>query len=381
MSYSARLSRSNQSPLAEWWRTVDHGTIAAVILLVGAGLLLSLAAGPVAADRIGYEDPFHFVIRQAAFGAVAILGVWTVSMLDARWARRLAMAVFLGAFLLMALILLVGHEAKGAQRWIRVGGFSLQPSELIKPALVVLTAWLLSQRAIFPKGPWTIVVFALFAPTIGLLVLQPDVGQAALLGAAFVVTFFVSGLPLRWGLSFTAGAAALGAALYALLPHVRLRINSFFNPGAYDTYQTDRALEAQASGGLFGVGPGEGDVKSNLPDAHTDFIYSVAGEEFGFVICLLLLAVYALVTVRGILAAARRRDDFARAAGTGLFFLFGAQAFINIGVNVALLPPKGMTLPFVSYGGSSMLGSALTIGLALALTRSRPEIDLSGRHT
>ncbi len=364
-------ARSDRSLIAEWRRTLDWPVLGACAALLAAGLVLSLAAGPPAAARIGYDDPFYFVYRHAMFAAGAFATLVGASLLSDRWARRFAAIVFLAAFVLMAVILFAGHEAKGAQRWIRMAGFTFQPSELIKPAVIVLSGWLLAQRQAYPEGPWAIVAFAFYTTTIGLLLLQPDVGQAALLTAAFVVTFFISGLPWRWAAVFAGGGAGLSALLYATLPHVRLRVNSFFDPTAYDTYQIDRAGEAIAKGGVLGVGPGEGRVKAALPDAHTDFIYAVAGEEFGFLFSLALMGLFAFVAVRGVLAAARIDDPYPRAAGAGLFALFGLQAAINIGVNVSLLPPKGMTLPFVSSGGSSLLGTALTIGLALALTRRR----------
>ena len=208
-----------------------------------------------------------------------------------------------------------------------------------------------------------------FCVTLGFLLLQPDVGQSALLSAAFIVTFFVSGLPWRWAAIFAGGGAALSSLLYATLPHVRFRINSFINPTQYDTYQIDKASEAIGRGGLFGVGPGEGKIKTALPDAHTDFIYAVLGEEFGYIAAVGLIFIFGFIVWKGLRAAARLHDPYPRAAASGLFALFGLQAAINIAVNVSLIPPKGMTLPFVSYGGSSMIGTALTLGLALALIR------------
>lgn len=369
--------RSDASHLAEWWRTIDKGLIAAALILLGAGLVLSLAAGPAAADRIGYDDPFHFVYRQAIFAAAAAGLMIATSLLDATWARRASAGVFIVCFLLMAAVLLFGHEAKGAQRWIRIGGSTFQPSEIIKPALIVLTGWLLAQREKFPRGPWAPVAFAFYAATVGLLLLQPDVGQAALLTASFVIVFFVAGLPWLWAAAFAVGGAALAGGLYMLLPHVRQRVNSFLNPTDYDTYQIDKAHEALERGGMFGVGPGEGTVKRLLPDAHTDFIYSVAGEEFGLILCVGLALVFAVISIKGVAAAARNPDIYQRAAGTGLYALFGLQAAINMAVNLSLIPPKGMTLPLVSSGGSSLLGSALTLGLALALTRRRPEAEFT----
>ncbi len=369
--------RSDTSPLAEWWRTVDKGLVAAALVLLACGFVLSLAAGPAAAARGGFDDPFHYVYRHAVFATVAGGVLLATSMLDERWARRLAALLFLVCFILMAAVLLIGHEAKGAQRWIRFGGSTFQPSEIIKPALVVLTAWLLAQRERFPSVRWAPIAFTFYAVTMGLLLLQPDVGQAVLLTAAFMVVFFVAGLPWLWAGMFLAGGAALAVGHYNLLPHVRRRIDSFFDPTAYDTYQIDKAHEAIQRGGVFGVGPGEGDIKRVLPDAHTDFVYAVAGEELGLIVCVVITILFAVISVKGVMAAARQSDVYARAAGVGLYALFGMQAFINMAVNVSLIPPKGMTLPLISSGGSSMLGSALTLGLALALTRRTPDSDLA----
>ena len=364
-----QLSRADDSWLTEWRRTVDWPIIVASAVLLSTGLILSLAAGPPTAERIGLADPYHFVWRQAAFAAGAAVLLVTLSLLDRQWVRRAAAFVFLVTFTLMAFILLFGDEVKGAQRSVSLAGFSLQPSEMAKPAVIVLTGWLLAQRNLFPQGPWAAVAFAFYAVTMGLLLMQPDVGQSALLSAAFIITFFVSGLPARWAAAFAGGGVALAGALYGLLPHVRYRVNSFLNPSAYDTYQIDKAVEAISRGGLLGVGPGEGTVKSSLPDAYTDFIFAVMVEEYGLIAALALIGLFAFISIRGVLLAARNGDPYVRAAAVGLFALFGLQAVINIGVNVALIPPKGMTLPFISYGGSSLAGTAITLGFALALIR------------
>lgn len=378
LSTSHGPARSDRSILAEWRRTLDWPLMIASFILLGIGLVLSLAAGPTEAERLGY-DRMHFVTKHMVFVAISSVLLIGVSLLDKQWARRFSALVFLGAFILMAWILFNGHEAKGAQRWLRVFGFSLQPSEMIKPAVIVLCGWLLAQRELFPGGPFAAVAFVLYAVTIGLLLLQPDVGQTALLTAAFFITFFVSGLPWKWAAGFFGGGAAMAGMLYATLPHVRQRINSFIDPTAYDTYQVDKAREAIARGGIPGAGPGEGTIKTSLPDAHTDFIYAVMSEEFGYLAALVLMALFAFITLRGILSASRLDDPYPRAAATGLFALFGLQAAINIGVNVGLLPPKGMTLPFVSSGGSSLIGIALTLGLGLALIR-RAGVRMSYRR-
>jgi len=366
-----RLSRADTSWLTEWRRTLDWPILVCAIILLACGMMLSLAAGPPAAARTGLADPYHYVYRQTAFAIGACLTLLTASLMDRCWARRIGALAFFAALILMGLILLVGYEAKGAQRWLRIAGLSLQPSEVVKPALVVLAGWLLAQRDLFPRAPWIAIATGLLALTIALLLLQPDVGQSVLLAAAFLAVFFVSGLPRLLAAGFAAGGAAIGGLLYASLPHVRFRVNSFFFPDAHDTYQIDTAHEAIRRGGLTGAGPGEGMVKTHLPDPHTDFIYAVLAEEYGLVAALLLIAAFAFITVRGILLSAEIADPYPRAAAAGLFTLFGLQAAINIGVNVGLLPPKGMTLPFLSYGGSSLIGSALTIGFALALIRGR----------
>ena len=361
--------RSASHALIEWRRGLDWSILLAALCLLATGLLLSLAASPAAAARLELTDPFYFVKRQSLFAGVAVIFMLGISVMDRLWARRFATLVFFGAILLLAYILVLGYEVKGAKRWIRIGSFGLQPSEFIKPALIVLTGWLLAQRSLYAKGPWAAITLVLFCVTLGFLLLQPDVGQSALLAAAFVVTFYVSGLPFRWAAIFAGGGTALAGLLYATLPHVRYRINSFINPTSYDTYQLDKASDAIARGGLLGVGPGEGTIKTVLPDAHTDFIYAVLGEEFGFLAAFGLILLFGYIVWKGLHAAARIHDPYPRAAATGLFTLFGLQAAINIGVNVSLIPPKGMTLPFISSGGSSMLGTALTLGLALALIR------------
>ncbi|MFN7054416.1 FtsW/RodA/SpoVE family cell cycle protein [Hyphomonas sp.] len=372
MSYTANaplLPRSDASWFTEWRRTLDWGLVAGVVILISVGLLMSLAAGPSAAARTGQSDPYFYIYRQTAFSAAGFTVLMAVSLLDRKWARRFAALVFLGSIALMIALLGIGHEAKGAQRWLRFAGVSLQPSEMVKPALILLCGWLLAQREHYPKGPWTLMAFGAYAATLTLLLLQPDVGQSVLVTAAFLTVFFISGLPKRWVVIFAGGGAALAFLLYSLLPYVRSRITMILNPTSADTFQIDRAAEAISRGGLLGAGPGEGLIKARLPDAHTDFILAVMAEEYGLVAILALIGVYALMAIRGFRAAGRIEDGYARTAAAGLFTLFSLQAAINIGVNLAILPPTGMTLPFVSSGGSSMVGMGLTLGLALALVR------------
>ncbi len=363
------LPRSDSSWFTEWRRTLDWGLVAGILLLAGIGLLMSLAVGPSAAARIGYEDPYHFTYRQAVHAAIGVGLMLAVSVLERKWARRLAIVIFVTSILLMATILVIGHEVNGAQSWFRFSAFSVQPSELAKPTLIVLCGWLLSQRERYPAGPWAVVSFVFYALTLGLFLLQPDVGGAALLSLAFLTAFFVSGLPKRWIIGFAAGGAVLAVALYNLLPYVKVRVNTILNPSSVDTFQIEKTIEAIGRGGLFGTGPGEGQVKLQIPEAHTDFIFAVIAEEFGLVAIIAVMAIYGLIAIRGFRAAARIEDGFVRTAAAGLFALFAIQAAVNIGVNLAVVPPTGLTLPFISYGGSAMVGMGLTLGLALALVR------------
>ena len=363
------LPRSDTSWFTEWRRTLDWGLVAGIALLAGIGLLMSLAVSPTAAGRIGYQDPYHFVFRQAVHASIGIGLMLAVSLLDRKWARRLGVVIFLCSLVLMAGILAMGHEVNGAQSWFRFSTFSVQPSEMVKPGLIVLCGWLLSQRERYPTGPWAVASFAFYAVTLGLFLLQPDVGGSALLTAAFLTAFFVSGLPKRWIIGFGAGGAALAVLLYNLLPYVKVRVNTILNPSSVDTFQIEKTIEAIGRGGLFGTGPGEGKVKLQIPEAHTDFIFAVIAEEFGLIAIVAVMAIYGLIAIRGFRAAARIEEGFARTAAAGLFALFAIQAAVNIGVNLAIVPPTGLTLPFISYGGSAMVGMGLTLGLALALVR------------
>ncbi len=364
------LPRADASWFTEWRRTLDWGLVAGVLLLVAIGLLMSLAVGPSAAAKLGYrDDPYYFVYRQALFSVIGVGLMLAVSLMDRTWARRFAIAVFFGSIFLMGVILAIGNEVKGAQSWLRFSGFSVQPTELVKPTLLVLCAWLLAQRDRYPAGPWALLSFGFYAFTLGLFLLQPDVGGAALMSLAFITAFYVSGMPKRWIGGIVAGGAALSVLLYLVLPNVKRRIDILIHPAKVDTFQIDRTREAIARGGIQGTGPGEGQVKIEIPEAHNDFIFAVIAEEFGLIAMIVVIAIFGLMTIRGFRAAARIEDGFARTAAAGLFGLFAFQAVVNIGVNLAILPPTGLTLPFISYGGSSMVGMGLTLGLALALVR------------
>jgi cell division protein FtsW len=272
---------------------------------------------------------------------------------------------------LLALTFVIGMEIKGARRWINVPGLSLQPSEFVKPTFAVVAAWLLAEQKLRPRFPGNLICTALFALIIAMLIKQPDIGMAGVVAAVWFAQFFMAGLRLHW---VVAGALAgigglVGAYLY--LPHVRVRVDHFVDPSAGDSYQVNRSIEAFANGGLWGRGPGEGTVKDVLPDAHADFVFAVAGEEFGVIVCLAIIALFAFVVLRGFWRMSEEGSLFVLLAATGLLVQFGLQAAINMASSLHLIPTKGMTLPFLSYGGSSMLALGLGMGMMLALTRRR----------
>jgi cell division protein FtsW len=362
------FARSDQSLLSRWWWTVDRWLILALLLLIGVGFLLTFAASTPVAERLGLSS-FHFAERQLAFLALAVGVMFVVSLMQKKTVRRLGSLLFPLTLGLLYLTLFVGPEIKGATRWLPVGSFTFQPSEFLKPAFIVFSAWMVSEGMVNPAFPGRRIAFAAYALCLLGLIQQPDFGQAALLSFVFAAQLIVSGLPLGW-IAAMGGAAAAGAgAGYLLVPHIQTRVDAFLNPAAADTYQVDTALNAFRAGGLFGMGPGEGMVKRVLPDAHTDFIFAVAGEEFGTLACIGLLLLYTVIVVRALSRLLEEEDPFVVLAAGGLAALFGLQALINIGVNLAVIPAKGMTLPLVSYGGSSAVAVALGMGMVLALTR------------
>lgn len=364
------FGRTDTSVIGRWWWTVDRWTIAALFVLVGIGLLLTMAASPAVADRIG-ADSFHFVRRQFMFLMPALMVLITVSLLSPRQVRRLGTVGFAGAVMLLVAVLFIGPEVKGSTRWLSVAGISIQPSEFIKPTFAVIAAWMFAESRLNPGFPGRIVACALFALVALLLLLQPDVGQTLIITAIWGTQFFLAGLPMMLVVVLGVLAVFGGIGAYFTFSHVQSRIDRFLDPSSGDSYQVTTALNAFQSGGVFGRGPGEGRVKLVLPDAHTDFILAVAGEEFGVVMCLAVLAVFAFIVLRGFSRLMREENLFVVLASAGLLVQFGLQAIINMASTLRLMPTKGMTLPFISYGGSSMLALALGMGMVLALTRKR----------
>ena len=371
-SQAHAFPRSDRSALGVWWWTVDRWMLGVIAILIATGVVLAFAASPAAAARMNVGDPFHFAVRQCVFAAGAAILLVSVSMLDVKGVRRSAFFIWIAAIAVMVALPFLGHNAKGATRWVEFGGFSLQPSEFMKPALMILVAWMFSEGQKGDGVPGVSIAFALYFVSIGLLLIQPDVGQTVLITIAFGAAFWMAGVPLSWVMLLGGAAVAGLSSTYFLLPHVHARVDKFISPDTADTHQVDAAAMAQAAGGLFGRGPGEGIMKRHVPDLHTDFVYSVGAEEYGLVFSLILVSLFAFVVVRGLYRSLKLSDPFEQVAAAGLFVLVGQQTIINIAVNLNMIPTKGMTLPFISYGGSSMLAMGLTLGMALALTRRRP---------
>ncbi|MET0968499.1 MAG: putative lipid II flippase FtsW [Tardiphaga sp.] len=369
------ISREQRTPLSEWWWTVDRLLLAAIIALMLAGVILSLAASPPVATRIGL-DPFHFFNRHILFLLPSFVVLIAVSFMSPRQIRRSALIVFAVSIVLIVLTLLIGPEVKGAKRWITIIGVNIQASESAKPAFVVLAAWLFSESARKPEMPATSMAIALLLMLVSLLVVEPDFGQTMLILMAWGSLFFIAGMRMVWVFGLAGTAAGGLFVAYLLVPHVAGRIKRFMDPTSGDTFQVDTAMEAFSNGGWFGLGPGEGIAKCSLPDSHTDFVFAVGAEEFGILLCLALLGLFAFIVLRALSRAYATEDLFSRFAASGLAILFGVQAAINMAVNLHLIPAKGMTLPFISYGGSSMVSLAYSVGMLLALTRMRPRTEV-----
>ncbi len=373
MVYGTIPVRSGDPILPRWWRTIDKWTMSCILMLFGIGLLLGLAASPPLAARNGLE-PFYYVTRQALFGCLAMVTMMLVSMMSPTVVRRSAVIGFIGAFAALAMLPVFGTDfGKGAIRWYSLGFASVQPSEFLKPGFVVVCAWFMAASFDVGGPPGKLYSFVMTVIIVALLALQPDFGQACLVLFAWGVMYFIAGAPMLLLVTIVGVVGSVGAFAYTESEHFARRIDGFLSADVDPTTQLGYATNAIREGGFFGVGVGEGQVKWSLPDAHTDFIIAVAAEEYGLICVLAIIVLYAVIVVRSLLRLMKERDPFIRLAGTGLACVFGVQAMINMGVAVRLLPAKGMTLPFVSYGGSSLIAAGITVGMLLALTRTRPQ--------
>ena len=362
------FSRQDNSVLGHWWWTVDRWLLAALILLMGFGALLVMSASPPVAERLG-TDSFHFIYRQFFFLFAAFITLIGVSLMEAKWIRRCGVLGFLAAIVILIATPFFGTEIKGATRWISLGPVSLQPSEILKPCFAIMAAWMFEQSRLDPKFPGNVINIGLLCLVIVLLMTQPDLGQTMLITVAWSAQFFVAGLPLALVSLLACGGLAIAIAAYFIHPHVKSRVDRFLDPSSGDNYQIERSMEAFRNGGLYGAGPGEGSVKNVLPDAHSDFIFAVAGEEFGLLFCLAIVVLFVFAVIRGLVRIHGEKNLFVVLAVSGLLVQFGLQAIVNMASSLQLIPPKGMTLPFISYGGSSTLALAVGMGAVLALTR------------
>ena len=370
------FSRTDKSLLGQWWWTIDRVLLSIFLVLMGLGILLVAAASPPVAERIGL-DQFHFIIRHMIVLVPALMALLGFSVMHLQMLRRASFLVFCGGIVAMVLVLFIGAEIKGAQRWLHLPGFSLQPSEFVKPAFIVLAAWMIARGKESPSFPGMKIALGLFGLTLALLILQPDMGMSFVVTSCFLAIIFLAGLPLRW-VVLLGGLALLAAFLaYSFLPHVQSRVDRFLNPQTSDTYQVDRSLEAFQSGGLTGTGPGQGVVKLSIPDAHADFIFSVAAEEMGFIATIILIGLFAGAILRGFSRIMGTDDLFIVLATGGLLCMFGLQALVHMGSAMNLLPTKGMTLPFISYGGSSLLSMSMAMGMVLSLTRRQARAGIA----
>lgn len=364
------LDRRNNSLFGRWWWTVDRLNLGALVILMILGSVLVAAGSPPVAKRLGLPG-FYFVHRHQLFLALGFATMVVTSMLPSTMIRRLAIVGFAASMALMCLVPFLGEQTKGAHRWINLMGISIQPSEFMKPCFAVVIAWICAESHKRVDFPGYIVSIALYVVVVGLLLLQPDFGMTLTVTAMWGIQLFLAGLPMLWiMLLLVLGVIGIFAA-YQLLPHVASRINNFLDPTAGDNYQISQSLQAFQAGGVFGRGPGEGEVKQFLPDSHTDFIFAVAGEEFGAIFCLAILGIFAFIVLRGLSRIWQENDLFIVLSVVGVLTQFGVQSIVNMGVAVNLLPAKGMTLPFLSYGGSSVVALALGMGIMLALTKRR----------
>ncbi len=363
-----KVSRADESAFGRWWWTVDRWLLGGFLLLIAMGIFLVAAASPAVAMRIGLSS-FHFVYSHVVVQIVGVTVMLCVSMLSPKQIRLLALFGFTCTIIALMLVPLVGEEIKGARRWIHLPGFSLQPSEFLKPTLAVVTAWLFAKRLEYLDFPGRLVGAGLYVLSAGLLLLQPDLGMTVVITTVWCAQFFLTGVPIIviCGIGFIGICGLVGA--YFIFSHVTARVDKFLHPEGTETYQIDQSLEAFHHGGIFGTGPGQGQVKFHLPDAHADFIFSVAGEELGLIWTIIIVVLFMFIVIRGLIRALNSNDLFTLFALTGLLTQFGLQALIHMASSLSLIPTKGMTLPFLSYGGSSSLGLAFGMGMVLALTR------------
>ncbi len=373
------FSREKKTPLAEWWWTIDRQILGALLLLLAAGVALSFAASPAVAERIG-KSSWHFIFRHLFFLIPTIIVLIGASFATPRMARFAALIMLVGSLGLLLLTPFIGYEANGAKRWILIFGQSIQPSEFVKPAFAIIAAWLIAQKLQYGNVPGVLLASLLMIIIIIPMLKQPDIGQTFLILATWSALVFLSGVSLWIVLILFGGIVSFSFGAYLFFPHVTLRFNSFIdsflNPASGASYQVEKAMRSLMEGGWFGRGPGEAIAKRYLPDAHADYVFAAAAGEFGILFCILLVVLIGFIVLKSLNNAMKQKSLFARLAASAIAVQFAMQSIINLAVNLNLMPPKGMTLPFVSYGGTSMVAIAFGMGLMLALTRKNPQESL-----
>ena len=364
------IRNTNRNPFSAWWWTIDRLILSSILIIIAVSAVMVATASPAIADRIGLNS-FYFIRRQLVYLCVALVTIFVISSLSIESIRRIAIIGFGLCLILMVIVLFKGLEIKGAKRWISLPGFSMQPSEFIRPFFIVITGWILSLKYTEPNFPAFRISLILYVVVMVLLLLQPDFGMSMTISAVWGAQLFLAGLSILCIISVGLISLFWLIAAYIFLPHVSKRINSFLDPSGSENYQIKKSIEAFINGGFYGKGPGEGTVKQSLPDSHTDFIFAVIGEELGAIACLIVIGLFAFVVLRGFYRIAEERNMFVAFAVAGLLMQFGMQSIINMGVTLRIMPTKGMTLPFISYGGSSMIAISVSVGMILGMTRKR----------
>ena len=362
------FSRQNQGVFSRWLWTVDKVILGVSIALLIIGIILDITASPAVARKINVDD-YWFVRKQIVYAVASVITIFALSVFKLKTIRRLSIVGFVVLAGLMLLTVFFGFEVKGAKRWISLCGFSLQASEFMKPIFIVVTAWLLDCGKKYDYFPGMWISVGLYCVVVGLLLMQPDIGMTLLFTAIFGLQLFLAGLPMMFVYILAIGGVLALGSFYFIFPHFHARIEQFLYGKDETSYQINRAMEAFQNGNLVGKGPGEGTVKLLIPDAHTDFVFAVSGEEYGVWLCLIIIALFAVIIVRTLRTAVKESNLFVMYAEVGLAASIGLQAFVNMASSLHIIPTKGMTLPFISYGGSSLLGSAIEIGMLLAITR------------
>ena len=351
-----------------WWRSIDRKIFITTIILIFIGCLISFGATPSIAIKYGLE-PYYFVKKHLIFTPVAFFFIFFTSLFSKVGIKRFFLFIFLISIFFIFYSFFLGIESKGSIRWVYFFGYSFQPSEFLKVSFIIICAWIFSSKNQLKVINNQIFSFILYLFVSGLILYQPDFSMFIIISSVYFGQLFINGLKWKWVIACSFFFSFVFFVTYFLLSNVKIRIDNFFDPSTGDNYQISKSLQAIKEGGLFGKGTGMGTVKDNLPDAHTDFIFSVIAEEFGLISCLFVIIFFIYLIFKIYKRVKNEKYLFVILSVSGLVIQLGSQIFVNIGSTIGLIPTTGTTLPFISYGGSSMISTALNIGVILALTR------------